>query len=162
MSDQFTPVTQVPDTIVYDGNCNLCVSLVRVLERLDGGQRFQYVPMQAEGLLEDFGISQADCEMGMILIDGLRPERRWQGSDAAEEMVRRFPLSAPAVAAYRALPGAKWLGDRIYAQVRDNRYAWFGQRHSTYHAESDTCDSGSCHPFPESSPPSPSTQSPST
>ena len=38
------------------------------------------------------------------------------------------------IAAYRALPGVKWMGDRTYEQIRDNRYQWFGKRDSTYHS----------------------------
>jgi predicted DCC family thiol-disulfide oxidoreductase YuxK len=52
--------------VIYDGNCNLCVSLVQLLERLDKGERFNYVPMQAN--LTRFAVSEADCELGMLLI----------------------------------------------------------------------------------------------
>jgi predicted DCC family thiol-disulfide oxidoreductase YuxK len=68
----------------------------------------------------------------MILIDANEPQRRWQGSDAAEEIGRLLPLGSIFVDAYRALPGAKWVGDRIYAQIRDNRYTLFGKRSCTY------------------------------
>jgi predicted DCC family thiol-disulfide oxidoreductase YuxK len=70
--------------------------------------------------------------MGMILIDAHSPKRRWQGSDAAEEIGRLLPVSDVFVSAYRAMPGMKWLGDRVYEQVRDNRYTLFGKRSSTY------------------------------
>jgi hypothetical protein len=30
------------------------------------------------------------------------------------------------------MPGMKWMGDRIYEQVRDNRYSLFGKRSSPY------------------------------
>lgn len=117
--------------VIYDGNCNLCVSLVQVLENLDQGQLFDYVSMQEEDTLRDFGVTSVDCEMGMILIDAKSPHRRWQGSEAAEEIGRLLPVSKVFVAAYRAMPGLKWMGDRVYEQVRDNRYALFGKR-STY------------------------------
>jgi len=70
--------------------------------------------------------------MGMILIDADAPEKRWQGSDAAEEIGRLLPVGNGFVEAYRALPGVKWVGDRIYEQVRDNRYIIFGKRATTY------------------------------
>ncbi|AFY71615.1 thiol-disulfide oxidoreductase DCC [Thalassoporum mexicanum PCC 7367] len=118
--------------VIYDGNCNLCVSLVQMLEKLDRGQKFTYAPMQDLETLASFGISAADCEMGMILINANFPDQRWQGSDAAEEIGRLLPAGAVFVAAYRSLPGMKWLGDRTYEQVRDNRYAIFGKRDRTY------------------------------
>jgi predicted DCC family thiol-disulfide oxidoreductase YuxK len=76
--------------VIYDGNCNLCVSLVQQLENLDKGQLFDYISMQEEDALKQFGITSQDCEMGMILIDAKTPERRWQGSDAAEEIGRLY------------------------------------------------------------------------
>ncbi|MFB2875913.1 thiol-disulfide oxidoreductase DCC family protein [Floridanema aerugineum] len=118
--------------VIYDGNCNLCVTLVQILETLDRGQMFHYSPMQDLETLSQFGITAEDCEMGMILIDANAPEKRWQGSDAAEEIGRLLPAGNGFVAAYRALPGVKWVGDRIYEQVRDNRYTIFGKRETTY------------------------------
>lgn len=118
--------------VIYDGNCNLCSSLVQLLETLDKGQMFRYAPMQDNQTLQQWGITPQDCELGMILIDAEFPERRWQGSAAAEEIGRLLPLGGAFVAAYRSLPGVKWVGDRVYEQVRDNRYSWFGKRSSTY------------------------------
>ena len=118
--------------VIYDGNCNLCTTLVQLLETLDQGDRFQYIPMQDEPALSEFGITSTDCEQGMILINVAAPEQRWQGSDAAEEIGRLLPLGDVFVSAYRALPGVKWTGDRVYAQIRDNRYTLFGKRDRTY------------------------------
>jgi len=130
--------------VVYDGNCNLCVTLVKLLEQFDQGERFQYVPMQDEATLSQWGITAQACEQGMILIDGDRPNQRWQGSDAAEEIGRRLPMGSSFVAAYRALPGIKWMGDRVYAQVRDNRYHLFGQRTDTYQPRYPACSGDRC------------------
>jgi len=130
--------------VIYDGNCNLCVNLVKVLETLDQGKLFSYVPMQDEMTLSKLNITAQDCEMGMILIDADNPQRRWQGSAAAEEIGNLLPLGNVFVATYRALPGVKWSGDRIYEQVRDNRYALFGKRDSTYQPLYPACVEGNC------------------
>ncbi|MDZ8189727.1 MAG: DCC1-like thiol-disulfide oxidoreductase family protein [Nostoc sp. ChiSLP02] len=130
--------------VIYDGNCNLCVTLVQLLETLDKGQLFQYTSMQDEEKLLQWGITAQDCEQGMILIDGNDLSRRWQGSNAAEEIGRLLPLGSIFVDAYRALPGVKWAGDRFYEQIRDNRYTIFGKRSSTY--QSAYCVDGSCKP----------------
>ncbi|NJO93242.1 MAG: DUF393 domain-containing protein [Hydrococcus sp. RM1_1_31] len=120
--------------VIYDGKCNLCVTFTQLLEKFDRGQIFDYIPMQAESVLQQFGITAQDCQMGMILIDAEDPKRRWQGSDAAEAIAGLLPMGRAFVAAYRALPGVKWLGDLTYEQVRDNRYQLFGKRDSTYHS----------------------------
>lgn len=134
--------------VIYDGNCNLCVTLVQLLEKLDRGQRFSYVPMQDEALLERFEVTAEDCEMGMLLIE-LGPERdstgqRWQGSDAAEEIGRLLPMGEVFVKAYQAMPGAKPTGDRTYEFIRDNRYSLFGKRDSTYQPDYPLCADGDC------------------
>ncbi len=127
-------------TVIYDGNCNLCSNLVQLLEQLDRGQRFQYMPMQDEIGLQRYGVTAQDCEMGMILIDHSQTERRWQGSDAAEEIGRLLPLGSLFINAYRSLPGLKAAGDRMYVQVRDNRYQWFGRRENVYQSSYPACD----------------------
>ncbi|TVQ49117.1 MAG: DUF393 domain-containing protein [Gloeocapsa sp. DLM2.Bin57] len=118
--------------LIYDGNCNLCVNFTKGLEALDQGQIFRYIPMQAYDTLKTLGIEPQDCHQGMILIDTVNPELRWQGSDAAEEIARLLPLGEPLITLYRNLPSLQWLGDRLYEQIRDNRYQWFGKTDTTY------------------------------
>ena len=126
--------------VIYDGQCNLCSNLVQLLETLDKGDRFQYLPMQDQAGLDRYSITAQDCEMGMILIDNDHLDRRWQGSSAAEEIGRILPFGGVFVNAYQGLPGVKWMGDRVYEQVRDNRYALFGRRPSTYQTAYPVCD----------------------
>lgn len=114
--------------IVYDSKCNLCSTFARLLKQFDREQTFTYIPMQDRSGLASYGITPADCEAGMILIDTQNPARRWQGSEAAEEIASLLPLGEAFIAAYRAIPGMKWLGDRSYEQIRDHRYEWFGER----------------------------------
>lgn len=134
-------------TVIFDGNCNLCVTLVRILERLDQGRTFQYVTMQSADVLAQWGIAPADCEQGMILLDQNNPDCRWQGSDAAEEVGRLLPVAAGLVQAYRSLPGMKSMGDRFYAYIRDNRYTLFGERDRTHESIFPVCQNDRCSPF---------------
>lgn len=128
--------------VIYDGNCNLCTTLVQLLENLDQGQKFRYISMQDETSLQQWKITPQDCEMGMILINADAPQQRWQGSTAAEEIGRLLPMGEVFVNAYRSLPGLKWIGDRTYEQIRDNRYTLFGKRQTTY--RSSYCVDGNC------------------
>jgi predicted DCC family thiol-disulfide oxidoreductase YuxK len=130
--------------VVYDGNCNLCVNLVRSLETVDRGDRFQYVPMQDSATLEQLSITPEECEQGMIVINADSPDQRWQGSDAAEEIGRHIPFGQSFVDLYRALPGLKGMGDRAYEQIRDNRYSWFGKRSDTYVSGFPVCVDETC------------------
>jgi predicted DCC family thiol-disulfide oxidoreductase YuxK len=134
----------MPYYVIYDSTCNLCATLVQLLENLDRGEQFQYISMQDQETLSRLGITSQDCELGMILINADFPEQRWQGSDAAEEIGRLLPLGDLFVKAYRAMPGVKWTGDRVYEQVRDNRYTLFGKRSSSYQTQYPACVTGSC------------------
>jgi predicted DCC family thiol-disulfide oxidoreductase YuxK len=145
--------------VIYDGNCNLCVNLVRLLETLDQGHKFRYVPMQDSATLASFDITPEDCEAGMIVIDLHRPENRWQGSSAAEKIGRQLPLGHLFVQAYQAIPGVKPTGDQVYEYVRDNRYALFGKRPKPYNSAYPWCDGGRCKSFSWTS--RPTTASPS-
>ncbi|NET62735.1 MAG: DUF393 domain-containing protein [Symploca sp. SIO2E6] len=120
--------------VIYDGDCNLCSTFTQLLQQFDQGRLFNYSPMQDQETLKQWGITPQDCEMGMILLDEQTPSQKWQGSDAAEEITRLLPAGHLFINAYRAIPGMKWLGDRAYEQIRDNRYNWFGRRSSTYQA----------------------------
>lgn len=131
--------------VIYDGKCNLCVTLVQLLETLDGGEKFRYIPMQQEATLAEYNITPQDCEQGMILIDGQHPEKRWQGSDAAEEIGNLLPLGDVFVNAYRALPGVKSAGDHFYGFIRDNRYDIFGKRDFTYLPKYPYCKGDACN-----------------
>jgi predicted DCC family thiol-disulfide oxidoreductase YuxK len=128
--------------VIYDGNCNLCVTLVKLLENLDKGKQFSYVPMQNLEKLQQLAITPQDCELGIILINSQQSEKRWQGSNAAEEIGRLLPMGEIFAKAYQALPGLKFVGDRVYEQVRDHRYTLFGKRTNTY--KSQYCTDGNC------------------
>ncbi|GBF82161.1 thiol-disulfide oxidoreductase DCC family protein [Aphanothece sacrum] len=120
--------------VIYDGNCNLCATFTQLLETFDQGKLFDYIPIQNQDTLQQFGITSEDCQMGMILIDGNSSQNRWQGSEAAEEIINLLPLGQAFIIAYRALPGMKMLGDKTYEKVRDNRYKLFGKREKTYNS----------------------------
>jgi predicted DCC family thiol-disulfide oxidoreductase YuxK len=119
--------------VIYDGDCNLCANFVNILENFDRGRLFCYIPMQDEETLRQFEVTAADCEMGMILIDRHDRTRRWQGSEAAEEITRLLPTGNALISAYRAISPLKAFGDASYIKIRDNRYRLFGKRERTYH-----------------------------
>ncbi|HEY9705568.1 MAG TPA: DCC1-like thiol-disulfide oxidoreductase family protein [Allocoleopsis sp.] len=131
--------------VIFDGNCNLCVTLVQFLEKLDQGKIFSYFSMQDEENLQKFGITAQDCELGMILINQENPAQRWQGSNAAEEIGKLLPGGEIFVNVYRQIPGVKWIGDLTYTQIRDHRYTLFGKRTTTYQSIYPICTNNNCN-----------------
>ena len=84
-----------------------------------------------------------------MLINADDLTQRWQGSAAAEAIGELLPGVNLAVDLYRGIPGLKWLGDRGYLQIRDNRYQWFGKRDRTYLSpyQFKTCQDNNCSPL---------------
>jgi predicted DCC family thiol-disulfide oxidoreductase YuxK len=104
---------------------------VQKLEQIDREKLFQYVPMQDQQTLAKFGVTEDDCQQGMMLINADDLTQRWQGSEAAEEIGKLLPGVNLAIDLYRWIPGLKWVGDQCYVQIRDNRYNWFGKHNRT-------------------------------
>ncbi|MCS6959344.1 MAG: DUF393 domain-containing protein [Pseudanabaenaceae cyanobacterium SKYGB_i_bin29] len=115
--------------VIYDGNCNLCTTFVKLMETIDRGRLFRYVPMQKEELLQELGVNPEEMAQGVILLEGWQEKtgRKYQGMAAIErigELLPGFPLL---VQLYNQIPGVKPLVTSGYAWVRDHRYQLFGQ-----------------------------------
>lgn len=138
----------MPYYTIYDGKCNLCVTFVQQLEQIDRGKLFRYIPMQDKQTLAEFNVTEDDCQQGMMLINAADLTQRWQGSEAAEAIGKLLPGLNLAIDLYRWVPGLKWLGDRGYLQIRDNRYQWFGKRDRTYLSDYrfEHCQDNDCSP----------------
>jgi predicted DCC family thiol-disulfide oxidoreductase YuxK len=121
--------------LIYDGDCNLCVTFTQLLETFVQGDLFNYIPMQEVNLLPELNVMPKDCELGMMLINSKNLSERWQGSEAAEKIIELLPNGRLFLNAYRTIPGLKLCGDKTYLQIRDNRYQWFGRRQQTYYSQ---------------------------
>ena len=84
--------------VIYDGNCNLCVTFTQILAQFDQGQWFNYARMQDTETLSHFGITAQDCEKGVDLLHSQDWGQRWQGSAAIEEIVNLLPLGEAVIA----------------------------------------------------------------
>jgi predicted DCC family thiol-disulfide oxidoreductase YuxK len=124
MSDGVASVDTAKDRaiVLYDGMCPLCQRGVRLLKRLDWFKRLHYqdcrdtahlppceAPLVPEKLLEQMHLVTPDRKSAPA---GFRAFR-W--------MAWRMPLTLP-LAPLLYLPGAAWLGNKLYLWVAKNRY----------------------------------------
>ncbi len=123
-------------TIIYDGNCNLCTTFVKLLEKIDRGERFCYLPMQQVETLLHLGIHPTEMEQGVIL---LTDKTKYQGMKAIERIGELLPGFDRLVSVYNQIPGVKPLSYSGYAWVKDHRYQLFGQC-QTYESIYPFCD----------------------
>jgi predicted DCC family thiol-disulfide oxidoreductase YuxK len=121
-----TPTAAPPTTgkavVLYDGACPLCRRSVRILKKLDWLSRLHVQdardvanlpacdkPLEPKKLLEEMHV--------------VTPDRRHAhaGFRAFRWMAWRLPLTWP-LAPLLYLPGAAWLGGKVYRWVAKNRF----------------------------------------
>jgi predicted DCC family thiol-disulfide oxidoreductase YuxK len=108
--------------VLFDGNCLLCQRSVRILQRLDWRKKLEFrdcrdlanlptceTPLQPDELLEQMHL--------------VTPDRRrfYKGFTAFRWMAWRMPLTW-IFAPFLYLPGARWIGNKVYLWVARNRY----------------------------------------
>lgn len=81
-------------TVVYDGECRVCIRSVNLLRDRDRHARFELVAYQAEGVQDRFpSITREEFEASVQLIgpDG----GRWEGADAVAKILELIPRGRP-------------------------------------------------------------------
>lgn len=115
---------EMPDLILFDGDCVLCSGAARFVHARDPAQRFRFVAIQSDygrTLAARFGIDAHNPETNVAIVAG----------------VAHFKAEA-ALAVLAALPGWRWtrivriaprpLLNWLYDRIARNRYALFGRR----------------------------------
>lgn len=101
-----------PWTVVYDGECEVCIRSVNLLRDWDREGRFELVAYQSEGVVERFpDITAREFEASVQLIG---PEgQRTEGADAVEKIFELIPRARPFAWLFK-LPLARPLARRAY------------------------------------------------
>ena len=106
--------------LIHDPNCPTCGPFIQLLQSLDRGRLFICISLEDSERLRDFQLTAEDAKQkGLILIDADETFRRWYGSEAIEEIITVFPMGYLLISTYRAMPGAKPIGDRVYVTLKD-------------------------------------------
>jgi predicted DCC family thiol-disulfide oxidoreductase YuxK len=75
--------------IVYDGECQFCQWSIRRIQKLDGGNQFEYLPRQANEVDVRFPrLAESDFNTGLRLVS--ESTRVSVGADAIYEIYRRM------------------------------------------------------------------------
>lgn len=122
-----------PETLVFDGDCELCCWARHWVERLDRTGKIRFLAFQDPEFQRYFpGFDRTDPEgiwpeglppRAMLYVDELG--ETWIGVRAFRKMLPRFPLGR-VIAALFYIPGVPWLAERCYEWLARNRYRWFG------------------------------------
>ncbi|TJY41422.1 DUF393 domain-containing protein [Cohnella pontilimi] len=117
-------------TVVYDGECNLCLATVDKLRRMPVRAELRFVPLQRliDGQIRPWpgidGISPAQLSAQLHVTD--EQGRRFSGSDAVLKLLGLTPGLAW-LAKLGALPGLRGVSRVLYRIVARYRYRLFGK-----------------------------------
>lgn len=118
-------------TVLFDAACPLCDRSRRVIRRLDWLNRFRFVDANDHetvlALVPDATHDDVLERMHFLRSDG----RVFTGFRAFRAMVPSLPAAWPLLP-FLWLPGARWVGERVYDLVARNRH------------RIGVCTSGSC------------------
>lgn len=109
-----------PYTLVYDGHCNVCGRLVRLLQRWDTHALVETIPSQHAGVASRFPWIPPAAYREAVQLVGPHG-RTWAGAAAIEHLLDILPHGKLAGWLFR-IPGVRVIADRIYKWFARNRY----------------------------------------
>lgn len=125
---QDSPIPGPERTLIYDGQCRLCVTAKEGLERLEGARldgKVRFVPYQSEEAARCLGSEYRPGRPDVaFLVDAEGKVSR--GLDAFLPMLPGLRGGRMLLALMR-IPVLKPLADLAYRVVARYRYRWFGQ-----------------------------------
>ncbi|MEK6684411.1 MAG: DCC1-like thiol-disulfide oxidoreductase family protein [Nitrospirota bacterium] len=123
----------IPNTLIYDHDCELCVWAQEIIARWDRRRRIRYLAFQDPPFREWFPDLDRDDPGGfwpaggppraMLFIDGGGQVR--VGMDAFRTMLPQL-AGGRLLAVLFYMPGVPWLAARFYEWLARNRYRLFG------------------------------------
>lgn len=104
--------------LIFDGRCGVCARAVYLTQRLDRHQRVSLYPYQRPGVIEEFGLSLEQVQDAVwLLYDG----QVFSGAAAINGVLDATLGTRIFLRIYR-LPGMRWLQERVYRVIADNRH----------------------------------------
>ena len=113
-----------PLLLLYDGDCKACRALMRwTMRRIPEG-RLLAQPNRTPGLAENLGLTAADIDREMWVLDG---EALLGGAAAANRLGQEMALPFRLLAHLYGLPPIRSLEDRVYRWIAPRRCSLLGR-----------------------------------
>ena len=113
--------------ILFDGECNLCNKFVDTVIRVDKQHKFRFDSLQSnksKQALASFGMNPENLGTVIYMRDG----KLYKKSDAALLISKDLGFPFYLAITFWIIP--KFIRDRVYNYIAQNRYTWFGKRNS--------------------------------
>jgi len=108
-------------TVVYDGHCNVCKKLVRMLVKWDRNGELEILPSQTSGLAARFPWIPATGYQESIQVIHGRTGMTWQGAAAVERLLDVLP-KGKLVSWIFSIPFVRPVAEKFYRWFARNRY----------------------------------------
>lgn len=112
-------------TLIFDGTCDFCTWSVRLVQALDRGHRVTVAPFQQPGVMEEHGLSIAQCEAAAWALAPAPRPMRYRGAGAIN-LALSVALGTPLPLRIYELPGMRQIQDAAYSWVARNRHRFPG------------------------------------
>lgn len=108
-------------TVIYDGTCNVCGKLVKLLMKWDRDQVLEITPSQAPGVKARFPWIPARSYVESVQVVRTADGRTWQGAGAMESLLDVLPKGW-LLSWLFSIPFARPLAEKFYRWFARNRY----------------------------------------
>ncbi len=110
-----------PYTVVYDGFCNVCKKLVRMLLTWDRHGELEILPSQTPGLYARYPWIPAKAYLESVQFIENHTGHTWQGAAALEHIIDVLPKGRLITWIF-SIPFARPLAEKFYRWFAKNRY----------------------------------------
>ena len=107
--------------MVYDGYCNVCKKLVRMLKKWDSSGVLEILPSQTPGLAARYPWIPAKAYLESVQFIENRSGHTWQGAAALEHIIDAMPKGRLITWIF-SIPFVRPLAEKFYRWFARNRY----------------------------------------
>ena len=115
--------------VLFDGECNLCSSVVQFIIKHDPKKTFRYASLQStfgQQVLQELGLPHNDFN-SFILLEN---RRAYQRSTGALRVTRKLNGLWPALYGFILVP--PFIRNAVYNLIGRKRFDWFGKRNTCW------------------------------
>ena len=113
----------MPSIVLFDGVCNMCNSVVKIIINRDKYGEFYFASLQSESGQQILKEHHGKMVDSVVL---LRDGQLYYFSDAALHIAKKMDGAWKLLHIFIIIP--RPIRDRVYHYIAKNRYKWFGKK----------------------------------
>jgi Uncharacterized protein conserved in bacteria len=114
-------VTDKRFTVIYDGDCGVCVNLAGMLHKWDSDEELEITPSEAPGVKERFPWIPEKAYSEALQVVRITDGKTTQGAAAIEDLLNALPKGRLISWLFK-IPLVRPLAERFYRWFASNRY----------------------------------------